>query len=90
MLGSVHAIGRFLPPDNPESGGCWGWEGAGVAGDGRGTVPALQHQGNAGSSPSPRCASPQASGFSQALLQERSSRQPLPPTSGNHEWSNGA
>ena len=41
MLCSVHAVGRFLPLDTPESGGCCGWEGAGVARDGRGTVLAL-------------------------------------------------
>lgn len=44
----------------------------------------------ASSSHSPHCAFPWDLGFSQALLQERSSRWPLPPTSGNHEWSNGA
>lgn len=38
----------------------------------------------------PNCAFPWDLGFSQTLRQERSSCWPLPPTSGNHEWSNGA
>lgn len=46
--------------------------------------------GAASSSPSPRCASPQALSFFEALLQERFSHWLLPPTFGNHEWSNGA
>ena len=90
MLRSLHAVGRFLPPDTPESGGCWGWEGAGVARDGRGTVLALQRGAMLTAAPLPAVHLPQALGFSQALLQEWSSRRPLPPTSGNHEWSNGA
>lgn len=61
-----------------------------MARDGRGSLPGPQHQGDAGSSTPPHHASPQALGFSQALLQEHSSRRPLPPTSGNHEWSSEA
>lgn len=88
MLCLVDVIGSFPPPETPKSGGCWGRRVLGWRGMAEGPF-RPRSMGDAGSSPCPHCASPQALGFSQALLQEFSSCRPLPPTSGNHEWSNG-